>query len=170
MRKTLLKNQKGTSLIELLLYIAILSIIFVVIVDLSISSGSLKQEAESQTSLQTDASYLVNRLSYEVKNSDTITSPASLGQTSSSLVLTTGSETHTFSLSGANLLYQKTLGLITSSANLNSNLTSVSNLAVQRLGSGSGKASFKITFSLTDLKPTQQGTLTKNFEVIATTR
>src|SRR3989344_3081981 len=103
-------SQKGTSLIEVILYMALFSIIIVVIVDLLITSGSLKTESESQSGLQIDAAFITSRLSYEVRNADTITTPAAIGQTTNSLVVTSGSETHTHSLSGNNLIYQKTVG------------------------------------------------------------
>ncbi len=163
-------NQKGTSLVEVILYIALFSIIIIVIVDLLITSGSLKTESESQSGLQIDAALITSRLNYEIRNADTITSPAVIGQTTVNLSLTTGSEIQAFSLSGNNLIYQKTVGVTTTSANLNTNLTNVSNLSFQALGSVGGKISIKINFTLTEGKATQQGNQTKNYEIVATTR
>ena len=163
-------NQKGTSLIEVILYIALFSIIIIVIVDLLITSGSLKTESESQSGIQTDAALITSRLNYEIRNADTITIPTAIGQTTANLSLTTSSEIHTFSLSGNNLIYQKTVGLVTTSANLNTNLTNVSSLSFQALGSVGGKISIKINFTLTEGKATQQGNQTKNYEIIATSR
>ncbi len=163
-------SQRGTSLIEVILYIALFSIIIFVVVDLLITSGSLKTESESQSGLLIDAGFITSRLNYEIRNSDTITTPVLAGPATTSLTLTSGSETHTFSLSGSNLLYQKTVGVTTTSANLNTDLTNVSNLSFQALGSVGGKLSVKINFALTDVKATQQGNQTKNYEIVVTTR
>ena len=163
-------SQKGTSLIEVILYMALFSIIIVVIVDLLITSGSLKTESESQSGLQSDAALISSRLTYEIKSADATTTPSAIGQTTATLVLTTGPETHTFSLSGNNLSFQKTVGISTSSANLNTNLTAVSNLSFQRLGNLGGKHSFKIGFTLTEIKSTQQGNLSKTYQIVANQR
>lgn len=163
-------NQKGTSLIEVLLYIGLLSVVLIVIIDLLITSGSLKQEANGKSSLAQDAHYISQRLTYEIERADSVTSPATIGQISQILNTTVGSESYTFSLNAGNLEMQKMVGLSVLTANLNSSLTSVSNLSVQRLGNISGKSSFKINFTLTNLKSTQQGTLSKNYEVVATLR
>lgn len=169
-KATKLFSQKGTSLIEVILYIALFSIIIIVVVDLLMASGSLKTESESQLGLQTDAAFITSRLNYEIHNSDSIMAPATIGQLTNSLGLTTGSETHTFSLSGSNLLYQKTVGATVTTANLNSNLTNVSNLTFQALGFSGGKLSIKANFTLSEAKATQQGNLSKNYEIILTAR
>jgi|SRR3990172_1600740 len=171
MKKTKrLFSQKGTSLIEVILYIALFSIIIIVVVDLLITSGSLKTESESQSALLIDAGFITSRLNYEIRNLDTITTPVLSGPTTNSLVLTNGTETHTISLSGNNMLYQKTIGLATTSANLNTSLTSVSLLTFQPLGNSGGKLSIKINFVLTEVKASQQGNQSKSYEMVVTTR
>lgn len=171
MRKIInLFSQKGTSLIEVILYIALFSVIIIVAVDLLMTSGSLKTESESQSGLQIDAALITSRLNYEIRSADVVTSPATIGQITTSLSITTGSETHVFSLTGSNLLYQKTVGVTVTTANLNSNLTNVSNLTFQALGFSGGKLVVKTNFTLTEAKATQQGNLSKNYEIIVTTR
>ncbi|MDO8260598.1 MAG: hypothetical protein Q7T50_03835, partial [Candidatus Magasanikbacteria bacterium] len=117
-----------------------------------------------------DAAFIITRLSYEVRNATAITTPSTIGQTTSSLNLTSGSETHTFSLSGNDLIYQKTVGASVTSNNLNTSLTNVSNLTFQALGFSGGKLSVKIHFVLTEVKATQQGNKSKTYEIITTTR
>lgn len=169
MKKRTIK-QAGTSLIEVILYIALFSIIIIVVVDLLITSGSLKTESESQSGIQTDAGFITSRLNYEIRNSDTIITPVLGNPPTGSLVLTSDSETHTFSLSGSNLLYQKTISGVTTTANLNTNLTNVSSLNFQPMGNIGGKLSVKINFVLTQVKANQQGNQSKNYEIITTTR
>lgn len=165
-----LTNQRGLTLIEIIVYIALLSIVLLVVFDLLLTTSSLKSESESNLSLQKDESQIINRLNFEIKQADTIATPSSIGQTTASLSLTTGTETHTLILVGNNLVLQKTLGASTATANLNSDLTAVSALSFQRLGNTTGKVNLKINFTLTNLKTTQQGTLSKNYQMVVTTR
>jgi len=162
--------QKGTSLIEVILYIALFSIIIIVVVDLLITSGSLKTESESQSGLQSDAALISSRLTFLIRNADTIVTPSVIGQTTTTLVLTNGAETHTFNLLGNKLSNQKKIGATTTTANLNTNLTAVSNLSFQDIGNVGGKQSLKIGFTLNEVKPTQQGSLSKIYQVVATQR
>lgn len=163
-------SQKGMSFIEVVLYIALFSIIIIVVIDLLITSSTLKAESESQSGLQTDAAFVNSRLSYEIRNADLVTTPSAVGQTTGNLILTTGSETHSFSLSGTNLFYQKTVGVVTTSTNLNTTLINVSGLSFQALGFLGGRLSLKINFTLTEGKAIKQGNQTKSYQLIVTKR
>lgn len=171
MKKNYFKqNQKGTTLIEIILYIALLSIISLVVIDLLISSGSLQLETEEQSNQQQNAAYISQRLTNEIRQADSVLNPLTVGQTSTSLSLINNSETHSFSLNSTNLEYQKTIGTSTTTADLNNSEVAVSNFLIQRLGFVAGKNSFKINFTLTNIKSGQQGTLEKNYEIITTLR
>lgn len=163
MRKTNRLNfQKGTTLIELLLYLALFSIILVVVVDLLFTSGQLKMESESQNSLQQDANLISKRLNYEVHSATSSATPSS-----SSLVLNVASETHTFSLSSGNLVFQKIVGPSTINANLNSNLTTINSISFTNLGNALGKSIIKTVFTISSTKSTKQGANTKTFEIFS---
>ena len=163
MRKTNRLNfQKGTTLIELLLYLALFSIILVVVVDLLFTSGQLKMESESQNSLQQDANLISKRLNYEVHSATSSATPSN-----SSLVLNVASETHTFSLSSGNLVFQKVVGPSTINANLNSNLTTINSISFTNLGNALGKSIIKTVFTISSTKLTKQGANTKTFEIFS---
>jgi len=170
MKKFLKISQKGTSLIELLLYFALLTIILIIATDLMIHSGEFSMEASAQNVTQEDARFITNRLAYDIHQASAITSPASLGQTSFTLILTVGTETHTYTLTSNNLEYRKTVGSNTQTANLNSNLTKINSLIFQRLGSTSGKPTVKITFEIEDLKGTKGKPVKKTFETVVGVR
>jgi len=162
------KFHKGASLIELLIYIGLLSIILLVAIDLMIRSGEFSLEASSKNNLQGDTLFIEGRLSYDIHQADTITTPADLGDTSSTLVLTVGSETHTYSLNGTNLEYQRETGPppTTQTANLNSNLTRINSISFQRLGNTGGKHTIKIVFEIEDIKGRKGGAVKKTFETV----
>ena len=164
--KQLKSKQKGTSLIELLLYFALLSIILIIAVDLMIRTGEFGMEASGQNVLQEDARFIGNRFGHDIHQAGAITTPANLGQTTSVLTITVGSETHTYSLNNNNLEYQEIVGPNTQTANLNSNLTRINSISFQRLGNTNGKHTIKITFEIEDLKAKKGGPLKKTFETV----
>ena len=159
-------TQKGTSLIELLLYFALLTVILLIAVDLMIRTGEFSMEASNQNVLQEDARFIGNRLTYDIHQAGAVTTPASLGQTTQTLTFTVGTETHTYSLNGGSLEYQEIVGPNTQTANINSNLTKINSLSFQRLGNTNGKHTIKITFEVEDLKGKKGGPLKKTFETV----
>jgi hypothetical protein len=160
------KGQEGTSLIELLLYFSLLTIILIIAVDLMIRTSEFSLEAAGQNVLQEDARFIGNRLAYDIHQASSIVTPATLGQTTSTLTISVGAETHTYTLAGNNLQYQKTVGTNTQTANLNSNLTKINSLSFQRLGNTNGKHTIKITFEIEDLKGKKGGPTKKTFESV----
>jgi hypothetical protein len=169
----LIKSSNGTSLIEFLLYLALLSIILLVAVDLMLKTGEFGARAGSQTNIQRDAARILSRFAFDIRRASAITLPASLGQTSTSLELTVEGETHTYQLSGNNLDYQREVFLptpSTQSANLNSNLTKINSISFQRLGGGSGKPTVKIIFEIEDQKGSKGGPILKTFETVLVLR
>ena len=131
-----------------------------------IRTGEFSLEASAQNALQEDARFIGNRFSYDIHQATSSASPANLGQTTSNLTISVGTETHTYSLNGNNLEYQKIVGPNTLTANLNSNLTKINSVSFQRLGSTNGKHTIKITFEIEDLKGKKGGPLKKTFETV----
>ena len=164
------KSNKGATLIELLIYFGILSILLVIVIDLMLQSGEFSLETESRSSLQNDARFITNRLSFDIHQADSVTSPANLGDSSSTLTFTVGPDTHTYTLSGTDLEYQETVGLNTETANLNSNRTIVNSLTFERLGNPGGKPTIKITLELETTKSEKAGPKQKTFEAVVGTR
>ncbi len=164
------KFNKGATLIELLIYFGILSILLVIVIDLMLQTGEFSLETESRSSLQNDARFIANRLSFDIHQADSVTSPANLGDSSSTLTFTVGTETHTYTLSGTNLEYQETVGLNTETANLNSNRIIINSLTFERLGNPGGNPTIKITLELEATKSEKGGPKQKTFEVLVGTR
>ena len=158
------KHQEGVSLIELLLYFALLSIVLLIATDLMIRSGEFSLESNAKNNIQADGSFITNRLSYDIHRSTAITTPAAFGDAGSTLVLTIGGETHTYTLLGQDLQYTKQTpppGASTQTGNLNSDLTKINSITFQRLGNVGGKPTIKITFEIEDIQG-EKGKLVKN--------
>ena len=170
MKKLLLiKFQRGTSLIELLIYFGLLATVLIIATDLIIRTGEFSLEANTRNALQQDARFIINRLTYDIHQADLINTPAGLGDSSpTTLVFTVGPETHTYSLVGTDLEYQRQTGPppLTQTANVNSNQTRVNSILFQRLGNTNGQPTIKITFQLETSKSQKGGPKVKTFEAL----
>lgn len=164
--KNNLKKQKGFTLIELTIFMGMFSILILALFQLLISVFDVQLEAQSTASVTQDGRYILNRFTYDVKNSTTITSP-NLGVTSQSLVMSDGTTTYTYSLSNGNLvLINSVLG---TTDKLNSVNTIVSGLSFLRLSDTNGKNINTITFTFTLNSKTirRNGANTENFKTTA---
>lgn len=82
-----LKNKKGISLLELLIYIAILSGLMVVVSDAFISLSKGRGQAEARSEVNAAIRFAAERIKQDVKNASVISTPA-LGTPTNTLSLT----------------------------------------------------------------------------------
>lgn len=113
--------QKGQTIIELLIYLALLAIFLTVLLDVFTTTLDFKLSSESSSSLTQDTRYIFARISYDVYNADSFTVP-----TSQQLNIVKGGVITTYSVSSGNLLRN--------SDKLNSLDSSVQNLAFTKIG------------------------------------
>jgi len=171
MIKNFLKySQKGASLIELLLYFSLFGILLTVVTDVMLRTSEFSLEAASKNDLQGDVRFITSRLAYDIHQASLVTTPANLGDSSQTLVLTVGTETHTYTLSGSNLAYERTVGANTQTANINRNKVVVTSLNFQRLGNSGGKPTVKVTMELESVKREKAGPAKKMLKTVIGTR
>ncbi len=141
------KNQKGFTLVELLLFMGIFSILMVALFQLLTSIFDVQFESQSTAGVSQDGRFILNRLSYDIGKAISFTNP-DIGSQSSTLQFSDGTKTLTYSLVNGNLTLASTpSGTVDE---LNSFNTSVSNVSFLRLADTSNKndtitASFTIT-------------------------
>ena len=167
-KQLITKSQRGTSLIELILYFSLLGIVLVIATDIILRTSEFSLESSAGNDLQDDARFIISRLSYDIHQADLINTPINLGDSGPSLTLTVGPETHIYLLMGTNLEYQKQTGPppTTQAANVNSNQTKLNSITFTRLGTIGGKPTIKITFQLETSKSQKGGPKVQNFEVV----
>lgn len=159
------QSEKGTTLIELLLYIGLISLLLTVAVNLFLDLGEFNLAATSQQNINNEANLIVARLTYDIHQATSISSPANLGDSSSVLIFNAGTDTHTYSLTSGNLQYQSTSSA-TQSASVNSNRVSVTALSFSRVGNPNGKPTIEVNFTLQNSQPTKQGSLSGTFDTV----
>lgn len=138
-------SQLGMTLIELIIYMGLLSIFLVVLTSVFSSIINVQLESKSVSSVEEDGRYLLNRLTYDLRRASSITTPASIGGSGSTLALVIDGSTYTYSQNGTNLQLVSPAGTDI----INSIDTQISNLNFRRIGNVSGKNTIVVSFTIT---------------------
>lgn len=156
-------SQSGVTVVELLLYMIILSVLLTILTSIFVSALDVQSESNATSSVQQDGNYILARLSYDIHRAQSINTPASNGVTSNNFQIVVGGINYTYSTdANNNLILTNNLG----ANNLNNYDSSVSAFSVQRLGNTGGvENTLKINFTLTSRTKRISGVETKNFEV-----
>jgi len=91
-----MKLQKGITIIEIILYLALLSIFMITLLDIFMGGLNLQFESEGTSAVQTDGQFIMARLMSDLKNADSVTTPALLGDSSGTLVFVSSGTTYTY--------------------------------------------------------------------------
>lgn len=139
------KNSKylGSSLIELVLYMGLMSIFILVLMNMFTTTLDTKLNSESVGSVNRDSRYILSKLIYILQNSEDVISPA-YGTTSDTLhVVHNGQDIQVASSSGKMVL---TNGA--ESHSLNSLDTDLVNISFTNTGKPGGKSTIKVDYVL----------------------
>ncbi len=158
MKKNLIT--RGATFVELLIYMAIFSMLLVSFSQIFGSVLNVQQESQVTSHVVMDGQYILQRLSFDIQRASAVTTPLALGTQTTNLSITINSVSSSYSLSNGNLIVSNANGTDT----LNGFDTSISNLTFQRLGNQGGKDTIKISFTVTS--KTQRGSNfeTKNYQ------
>ncbi len=142
-------GQRGATLIELLVVMGLLSIMLVVLTTIFTASVDQQNLSRNYSAVTGNGRFIMARLNYDIARATAVTTPASLGGSGATLVMTISSTTYTYALSGNNLQFTDGTG----TDNLNDNTVKVSALNFQKLGNVSGKPTITYSFTVTGLTP-----------------
>ncbi len=157
-----LRSQKGVTVIELLLYMTILSILLTILTSIFVSALDAQSESNAASSVEQDGNYILARLSYDIHRANGINFPSSSGATSTdNFQIVMNAVNYKYSIDSDNLI----LTANSVSNNLNNYGSSVSNFSVLRLGNaGKIEDTLKINFTLTSRTKKTSGFETRSFE------
>lgn len=155
-------SQKGVTVVELLLYMAILSVLLTMLTSIFISALDIQSESNATSSVEQDGNYILARLAYDIHRAQSINIPAINGATSNSFQIAVGGVNYTYSIDANNsLILTNDLGV----NNLNNYGSSVSAFLVQRLGNTGGvENTLKINFTVTSRTKRISGYEVKDFQ------
>lgn len=150
----------GTTLIELLLYLGLFSVMTLILAEVFLSVLDVQLESRSTSRVEEDGRFILARLDYDIVNAQAIVSPPNLGDQSNTLEITVNSTNYTYTLSNSNLTLINNNG----TNSLNSFDTSISNLSFTRLGELSGKPSVRILYTVSSRVSKSSGVETKSYQ------
>ncbi len=155
-------DKKGFTLVELLLYMGIFSILLTVTLQMFGSVFEFQLESEANSSVDVDGKFIINRFSYDISRASSISLPVALGASGSALTIVVDSQNLTYSLSDGDInLNNASTG---TTDQLNSNETTVSNLSFTRLeGVTGGKDLIQMSFTLTSEVTQRKGKEVREF-------
>lgn len=140
-------SQSGMTLVEMLIYMAILSTILLTITQLFFATLDVGLESAANSNVQQDGRYLLARMSYDIRRADVVTSPA-LGVSASELRFQADGQNYTYSMNVDALEFTEP----SYSGRLNSSETALSELLFERIGN-----TIKINFKVTSLAQASSG-------------
>lgn len=135
---------RGFTLVELLVYMALLAIFLIVLTDILVSILNVRTESEATSLVEQDGRFIIARLSHDINQASTINIPATTGGSGGTLEIVINSDNHTYSLSGNKLQLTNVLG----TNNLNGSETKVTSLNFQRVGNATGKDTIRINMAI----------------------
>lgn len=142
----------GFTLVELLVYMGLLSILLVALTTIFTAIIDTQLNAQTTSYVSQDGRYIYSRFIHDVNNASSVQTPSSLGSTSASLVFTKDGSSVTYALSGGDLVMTDNTG----SYNMNSFGTAISDFSVMRVGNtgvNNPKDTFQISFTVSGNRP-----------------
>ena len=150
-------KQQGFTIVELLIYMGILSILLVVLVQIFTALVDLRLESEASSGVEQDGRFVLSRMIYDIHRAQGIAAPVNLGDTGSALDLVIGGQSYQYALQGTDLMLTTPAGV----QKVNGYETDVSGLSFKRLGNDTGKHSVQVTYTISSKTQVAGGAQTK---------
>ena len=155
--------KRGFTLIEIIIYMALLSIFLLTLTDIFVSILDVQLESDATSAVEQDGRFILSRMAYDIPRASSIDIPPQIGQTRSNLRMTIGGVTYEYAENGGNLQLTNNLG----TSNLNGSETAVSNLSFQKIANSAvvgTKETIKINFTIESITQRTQGPEVRNFQ------
>lgn len=157
-----IKTNNAFTLIEISLFMGLFSIILLVLTTFFSALVQKQLEIQTMSSVDTDITYILSRLRYDVDRADDVATPAVEGETAPQLVLTIGGSSYTYALSGGTLELTGPLG----AQAVSSTRTTISNVSFQRIGVSGGKPTIRVRLTIASTAQTSSGPETNDIDTI----
>lgn len=155
-----LKLKRGFSLVELLVYMGLISILLIVLVQIFVSILETQSESQATSVVDQDGRFIMARLIYDIARSSSIETPLDFGESSPVLELVIDGVSHTYSASSGLLVLSNNLG----ANNLNSSQTDISDVSFLKVGEAGATETISLSFVLTSKVSRPSGPEVATFE------
>lgn len=146
-------GQKGFTLVELLIYMGLLSILLITITEMFVAILDIKVASESLSQVEQDTQYIYHRLSYDIQRADSISTPTNPGDSSPTLSLSISGENYSYGVNSQNLELTNDSGTFI----LNGNGTKVTSTNFTKIGPATGNQTTKINITVEGTAQTRIG-------------
>lgn len=153
------KKTAGFTLVELLIYFALVSILFIQLTSLFITVLEAKQDAHATSAVEREGQFILSRLSYDIQRADQVQVPGSLGQQTDQIGLTIAGQPTNYLLQDGQLFLQRNGEMIPVSSEVE-----ISNFSVTRIGNVGGKATLQVSFDATSYIQESSGQETRHYQ------
>lgn len=158
-----LKISNGFTLVELLIYMALLAIFLITLTGIFVNILEVQLESDATSAVDQDGRFILARLNYDINRATSVSTPSSFGSPGiNNLSILISGDTYSYATSGENMQLTNILG----TNNLNSSETTVTNLNFQRIANTSipgTRDTIKIQFTINSKTQRAQGAETKTF-------
>jgi len=162
-----LSLSKGFTIVELLLYMALFSVLITIVSNIFMDTMQLQLQSQSTSVVTQNMDYIFARFGYDIYKASGITTPASAGQSGPVLTINISGQSYTYSLSGSNLILTTPAGSFT----LNTPDVSVTAFTATHLDGFSAKPNIHIGLTLTsNIVPLGRGPETVSYSSAFTLR
>jgi len=140
-------SRHGFTLIELSLFMGLFSIVLLVLTTVFGELIQKQLEIQSTSAVESDKSYILSRLEYDIGRSDSRTIPATLGESSTELELRIDGNPYIYRLDGIVLEIDNNGEIL----RLNNVRTAISDLSFQSIGNIGGIPTINTQMTITSL-------------------
>lgn len=151
---------KGFTLIELVIYIALISVLLLIISQIFIASLDVQMESEAVSSVDQDGRFLLSRLGYDIGRAESVAVPSSFGTPSETLTLIINGDTYTYERQNDQLLLTGPLG----DDQLTSSLTKLTSLSFETIGNTGGVPTVQVSFTLESVTISETGVKEETYQ------
>lgn len=160
-------KRTGSTVVELILYMGLLSVFLLMLFELYGQVLSNQTRSASVSLVQQNANFVLNKLTHDIRQADSIISPAGIGASSSVIVLRNGGLNQSYQVINHRLVFGPDIA--TASA-LNDADTRISNFRAIRVGNPDGKNTLILDFTVESILAENSGTRLLNIHTATTTR
>src|SRR3989344_9298034 len=97
----IVKNKKGFTLIEIIIYFTILSAILLILTDLFLRISESSLEGTSKSRVEVEGEYILKRLNFDIRRAQEVIDPLNPGDSSPSLWLRIGGADYKYTRDGS---------------------------------------------------------------------
>lgn len=150
---------RGFSLIEILIYIGLLSIFLFILTDLFVASLDIRLETEATSPVEQDGRYIISKLRYDIMQADSILVPSSVGLSGNTLQISDSGITYIYSVDNGDLLVSDGINQV----QLNTDGTTVTSINFTRIGNPGGKNTITTAFTIESTTQRHSGAEVRSF-------